>query len=255
MSGYMLLSNGPCKVPLISTKDGFSITVGRKKYSFTASIERLWIYWLYQSNSKSSLSEHLRYYVGSDITSMQIDSVIKQFKEQRKPEPVEYYFLKDVPMYADPEAGLDLPIPSTWCTISADDEMTLMQMIREEPYSTVRPKIRSWFIYYCLDYGLDYTKFCSDPYSELTDSFLNQHGIGFLPSSPTSKDGKNKSLKSGLKDFLINIVLIEAWILVSIGLITGGIKMIEGEHLIIGFVIMSLGIFLLGWPLTKIRGI
>lgn len=254
MSGYMLLSNGPCKVPLLSTKDGFSITVSRKKYSFTASIERLWIYWLYQSKSKSSLSEHLRCYVGSDITSIQIDSVINQFMEQRKPEPVEYYFLIDVPMYADPETGLDLPIPSTWCTISAEDEMTLMQMIREEPYSSVRPKIRSWFVHYCLDYGLYYTEFCSDPYSELTDSFLNQHGIGLLPRRPTEMDGPHKALKSGLTGFLAVAGLIGAWALVTTGLIFGGGKIMDGEHPIIGAVITMFGFFLLGWPINKILG-
>lgn len=254
MNGYMLLSNGPCQVPLLSTKEGFSVKVGRKKYSFTASIERLWVYWLYQSESKSSLSDYLRCYVGPDITSMQIDSVIKQFKEERKPEPVEYYFLINVPMYADSQAGLDLPIPSTWCTISADDEMTLMQMIQEEPYSTVRPKIRSWFAHYCLDYGLDYSEFCSDPYSELTDSFLNQHGIGLLPRRPTAMDGPHKALKSGLTGFLAVAGLIGAWALATTGLIFGGGKIMDGEHPIIGAVITALGFALLGWPIDKIRG-
>lgn len=256
MNRYVLLKNGPCRVPLLSTKNGFTVSMGRKKYAFTESVERMWIYWLYQTESKSSLAAHLRCYISQDITPVQIDSVIRQFKEARVPEPVECYSLQDVPMFANPEDGLQLPIPSTYCTISAENEKELMQMILDEPYDTVMKRLRSWFIRFCCDFGIDYSEYCENQYMEMAKSFLHQHGIDTLPKNPVEVTPARSRRKKGegLKVLMMIIGAAAVYFGIMMLCLEQGNKLMDGEHPLLGALLAVIFFTMLGWPINKILG-
>jgi len=248
----MLLSNGPCKVPLKCDEKGFVLIIAGQAITLGYSDERLWVYWLFQIKNRGLFAEHLRNGIKGALSPMDIDSAINQFMSERTPVPVEEYRLEDVPLMADPQKGMNLPIPCYLCTISAQHERELMQMILKEPYDSVMLHLRSWFRQYCQDYGLNYDKKCKgQQYQYLAESFLEQHGISPLPAKPKPEVPPQDKSGDSVKWFLAIVVLIAAWAGAGSLFLNLGDKLAQtdGFSSIIGILMFMFGFFLLGLPL------
>jgi len=248
----MLLSNGPCKVPLKCDDNGFVLIIGKQAVTFTYSDERLWVYWLFQIQNRGLFAEHLRYCIKGDLSPMDIDSAIDQFVSERTPVPVDEYRLEDVPLMADPQKGMNLPIPCYLCTISAQHEQELMQMILKNPYDSVIFWLESWFKKYCQNYGLNYDKKCKgQQYHYLAESFLEQHGISSLPARPKPEANNSDTLGNSMKFAAVVAITIVAWLgAVSLFLNIGDmLAKTDGFSGIVGILLFMFGFFLLGLPL------
>lgn len=247
----MLLQNGPCKVPLKAGKKDYVLTIPQLQFHIASSSERLMIYWLYQTHDKGKFAEYLRSYCRSELTSKMIDDAVRQFQADHEPTPASYYMYEEIPLMADPERGLDLPIPGYVCNISMEHESELLQMIIVEPYSITLNRIRHWFWKYCSDYGLDYNKKCKGKqYDYLAESFLEQHGISYLPEKPRAPA---KKTSKGMIYYLIGPLIVMGWICVVGLLVYHSNNMMSGEHPLLGALLAIIAFTLLGAPFISIK--
>ena len=246
MKRYMLISNGPCKVPLKSGKTDYILNIPQYRFNIAPSSERLMIYWLYQTRERGKFVEYLRSYSRTELTAKNIDDAVKQFQSDHVPVPESGFAYEDIPLMADPEKGLELPIPGYVCNISAEHETELLQMIVSEPYSITQNRIRHWFWRYCMDYGLDYNKKCKgEQYRYLAESFMEQHGISSLPEKPQLSAPKSSK---GAMYYLIGPMIVMGWAGIVGLLIYCGNNMMSGEHPLIGALIAVIAFTLLGAP-------
>lgn len=247
----MLLQNGPCRVPLKGGKKDYVLTIPQFQFHIAPSSERLMVYWLYQTHDKGKFAEYLRSYSKIELTAKNIDDAVRQFQTDHEPTPASYYMYEEIPLMADPERGLDLPIPGYVCNISMEHESELLQMVIAEPYSITLNRIRHWFWKYCSDYGLDFNKKCKgEQYKYLTESFMEQHGISYLPEKPQTP--KPKSSK-GAMYYLIGPLIVIGWAGIIGLLIYYGNDMMSGEHSLLGALIAIIAFTLLGAPFISIK--
>lgn len=247
----MLLQNGPCRVPLKSGKKDYVLAIPQLQFYIAPSSERLMIYWLYQTHDKGKFAEYLRSYSKVELTAKNIDDAVRQFQADHEPAPASCYMYEEIPLMADPERGLDLPIPGYVCNISMEHESELLQMVIAEPYSITLNRIRYWFWKYCSDYGLDFNKKCKgEQYKYLTESFMEQHGISYLPEKPQTP--KPKSSK-GAMYYLIGPLIVMGWVGVVGLLVYHSNNMMSGEYPLLGALLAVIALTLLGAPFISIK--
>lgn len=242
---YVLIKQGPAKVPVLAMSNKLVILTSSTKLTITASVERLLIYYQFVLESRQLFSEQLQTCFKGGLNPLQIDELWDVFKKHHKPIPVSSFPYSDIPPQADKTNGLEIPIPSYVCTISYDDEIVLLDILKEQPDRAGWERIKQWFYRYCSRYALNYDKKCKgEQYTYLADSFYEQHGVD--PSRLPLPERERKIEEcSSTKKYLIVWSIIAVWIFLAVGLIALGDR-IARTYLIVGLIIIFLGFIILG---------
>ena len=225
--------SGPFTVPLLAKNNKLVVTVGLHDVQLTASIERLFVYWLYMGLGKGEVIEWLRDVAKISVVPMSYDAFIDDFLNTHPKTPVSDYSLELIPMQADETYGLALPIPYYECIISPNDERELMMLYLESRSDQVYDVIVSWFQVYCKNYGYDFKKCKGSQYEYLYYAFLEQHGIyrySIKPRTPAEEaeyqsalENKTKNKKRKIWESILRaITLISGYALVMWILWKGG---------------------------------
>ena len=184
--------DGPFTVPLLATDNKLVVTVGEREVHLTASIERLFVYWLYVGLGKGEVIGWLREVANISVSPMLYDAYIAGFLNTHPKTPVSDYSLEHIPMQADETYGLALPIPFYECIISPNDERELMRLYIETRSDQVYNVIVKWFQEYCKNYGYDFKKCKGSQYEYLYYAFLEQHGIYRYSIKSRTPDEENE---------------------------------------------------------------
>ena len=195
-------SEGIFTVPILAEKNIFKMKLDGHELSFRASIERYFIYYLYFYNRKGEIIKWLREIGRYDWSPAKFDRFIDKFiKMHPKTEFMEGFSLDKVPMQADEHYGLDLPIPFYCCTLSAQGERELMQILIDSPRQEIKSKMISWFSAYCRNYGYDFSRRCKgQEYELLYRSFLEQHCLDKYEPKPRTLEEINAIRERRKKD-------------------------------------------------------
>ena len=202
-------------VPILAKKNIFSIELDGGIYRFRESIERYFIYYLYVYVNKGEVIGWLREIGKYDWSPSKFDRFIDEFVKLHPKTPAPEYSLDLVPMQADKEEGLELPIPYYCPIIPLQGEKELMQIIKEAPRSEIRNKMILWFMSYCRDYGYCFAKKCKgEQYDWLYVSFLEQHALSKLnprPADPeeviTAKAERKRTKKRKVIHFCVKVFI------------------------------------------------
>lgn len=259
---YMVLSNGPVKVPVLAKNGLYQFNVNGQTVQCSESFERLFIYYVFQKESRSMFAEDLQFLMKDKASPLFIDRAYSTFKVLHPVEPLGFeYSFGAIQLQADVENGLSLPIPGYNCDISLQNEELLLGMLVANPYSDVVEKMSDWFKSYCRDYSLDYDKKCKgQQYAFLAKSFLEQHGVDSftLPVRPKPEVSQSDITKANAFSFLKIVLIITFWVGLVCGCLFGGDKLsnVDG-YWGLGMILIVLGFVLFGLPfifLDKFKG-
>ena len=182
-------SEGIFTVPILAEKNIFKMKLDGHELSFRASIERYFIYYLCVYSNKGEVIGWLREIGKFDWSPNKYDRFIDEFVKLHPKTSAPEYSLELVPMQADKEEGLELPIPYYCPKISLQGEKELMQIIKDAPRNEIRNKMISWFMSYCRDYGYSFAKKCKGAqYDWLYESYLEQHALSKLNPRPVAPE-------------------------------------------------------------------
>lgn len=179
---HMLINSpeGAFTVPLLAKDNSYQISFSGYKRSYTASIERMFVYELYVNEKKGNVISWLREVDKFNVTPMVYDEFIRLFEQEHPKTFVDSYSWEEIPMQADDKYGLDLPIPFHCCTISRKHEEEIMQIIKIAGANT-RKQVSDYFRRFCEEYGYDFSRKCKGKeFYWLYEAFLEQHGINML---------------------------------------------------------------------------
>lgn len=235
----MIIDNSPRKIPISKAGSGWAVSIGDQKFQIPPHIERMWVYWLYSSNGMSQVSKWIRSLTKVEISPMQIQDIISSFTRDHPITPINSYSYEKVPAYADPKKGLCISIPPYNCVISQYHERQLLDMIIAKPNDSVKDNMDNWFMAFCNDYGLDFSKKCKGcEYRMLTESFLAQHGITLrsIPPEPTKIASTKQPSLFAVKNCLWLIFLV--WEMFSVSIFAWGNNC---ENMLFGGVLLIVG--------------
>lgn len=196
---HMLINSpeGAFTVPLLAKDNSYQISFSGYKRSYTASIERMFVYELYVNEKKGNVISWLREVDKFNVTPMVYDEFIRLFEQEHPKTFVDSYSWEEIPMQADDKYGLDLPIPFHCCTISRKHEEEIMQIIKTAGANT-RKQVSDYFRRFCEEYGYDFSRKCKGKeFYWLYEAFLEQHGINMLyrPRVKTIEDIDENALE------------------------------------------------------------
>lgn len=245
---YMILSKGPCRVPLLATeKKPMKLTIGLREYAIPPHLERAWICLLYEEQNRGELVAWMRHAAKRNLSPAYFDSAIEEFEKLHPLTKIDKYDVNDIPTYADPVKGLFLPLPAYECIISARQERELLDMFCKKPYYSTLKDMEEWFRQFCKDYGLDYSKKGKGrEFRWMAESFLQQHGI-YCDGLEISKGSKNHKIVTKKPEVRLEQNTKLTWVSFQ-------------QHLIIfmyvtGYIIVSLIMIILGknWLMEIVR--
>lgn len=245
---YLLLSNGPKRVYLISEDGQFNVELAGRTVAYPESIERLWLYLLLQKNDYQEFALQVRSSVKFELTPVDIDRCRLSFIRAHRIENADHYSFSLLHKQASRLSGLLLPIPGDSCIISHEHEETLMRILIENPNEVAKEKISRWFRGFCKNYGYDLErKFKGKQYDYLMESFLEQEGIdpSSLPKAnliSTKQEQRNQA-----KGYVLLFIVIGSFLVIGGLLIAIGNKMTSYNNwgwggmllLLIGFLLLS----------------
>lgn len=255
---YMLLKSDMSKVKLCAKNNAYGYVIGGFTYTITASMERFYVYTLYEGSRMSFIGE-IRYLCGGrELTPMVIDEAIERFTKDHPKTPIESYSYNDIPLYADDENGLELPIPGQCCTISKEQEKEVMDIFIKYPYSQVMPQIRSWFKSFLYRYSISFKGQTPEEIADnLTSSFFQQRGIriGSIPTDKKAVAEKKKQEEKAMAKANATIWLAFIGIELLGGLfLWGGNALMDNDHFWVGGLGLLLGFLLIALPFNILRG-
>lgn len=252
MGKYMLLSNGPKRVQLISDNGQFQTVLAGKQVVYQESTERYWVYLLFQKEDRAEFIRELRGSVKLELSPMEVDQFTQDFIDAHFVQRVNEYTFDMLPRQADAQGGLILPIPGYTCTISSEHEDALISLLVSYPNAGVKSKIAGWFKTFCTNYGYDFQKKCKGlQYDYLAQSFLEQEGIDpdSLPPAPQTDNNTG-----GLSDAAIGTILgVLVPIVLGPLLFVAGVKICDifpsFFGITLGVLVSGVGILLFGFAI------
>lgn len=207
-NNYIVIHNKMQQIYLKELNGYYSIkTKGGAHLTITASIERMFIYWIYEDNSDFKVAEWLRKCWDKNITPMDIDHIIESFKSDHVTHSCNDIDINKIQLYGTEKDGLQLPISNVTCVISAADEMELKNIVVTQGFHSYE-YMKIWFYNFRLKYGIDYQKQVSDAVDqdhELVISFLEQHG---LSRNILNEEENKKEEKKYTFDAILSYVII-----------------------------------------------
>ncbi|NDV64016.1 hypothetical protein [Bacteroides sp. 224] len=193
-------------VPLKADNGSFEIKSDDEiLLSVSPSIERLFLFWIYAESAENKVAEWLRNCWDKNITPMKIDQIINLFKSSHPVQKLSSFPLKDTPLYATEENGIQLPLPYECCFISQKDEKELMDLIVTHKNEALE-HIILWFVDFRKKYNLNYPKMVGLNIDyELAISFINQHGfsIEILNQEEITQEQKKYKLDTTVATLLM----------------------------------------------------
>lgn len=254
-SKYTLIRTreGSFTVPILANKNIFTMILDEESLSFTASIERYFIYYLYVYINKGEVIGWLRDIGKFDWSPSKFDYFIQEFKKLHPKTAVAEYSLELIPMQADENDVLELPIPFYCPSITAQGEKELMRIIIESPREKIKTKITSWFFTYCQDYGYDFCKCKGAQYDWLYDSYMEQHGLSKLNPRPLTPEEMELITLEKKKKYQAKILKIISIIALYIGMLVlfgylAILRIDSSENTLLWFMCSCVFFILLSFP-------
>lgn len=178
---YIILQRRKLKVFLNAGSEPWEAPIGNKWYQIDVWLESLFASWIFDFGYLGYMRDITSYLAdryNKGVTPVHVQHFIDYFKASHKVEELEDCSLKDVFLLGDDVDGCPVPIYKYACSITKEDELTLLKKVQDNPKAS-KKILEDFFSMYMTRFNQSYyPKWGTGMEAKyLTENFLAMHGI------------------------------------------------------------------------------